>query len=67
MFTWFFQAGPVFDWDTAARSDTQAFARFHSSMLEGGIYLPPSQFESMFLSAAHSEGDIEETIEASSF
>ena len=67
MFTWFFQAGPVFDWDTAARSDTQAFARFHGSMLEQGIYLPPSQFEAMFLSAAHSEGDINETIEASSF
>jgi glutamate-1-semialdehyde 2,1-aminomutase len=36
-------------------------------MLEQGIYLPPSQFEAMFLSAAHSESDINETIEASSF
>jgi glutamate-1-semialdehyde 2,1-aminomutase len=64
MFTWFFQAGPVSDWDTAAKSDTRAFARFHRSMLENGIYLPPSQYEAMFLSAAHSEEDLERTIEA---
>ena len=66
MFTWFFQKGPVHDWDTAARSDTQAFARFHNVMLDRGIYLPPSQFEAMFLSAAHSDGDIHRTIEAAS-
>jgi glutamate-1-semialdehyde 2,1-aminomutase len=64
MFTWFFQPGPVGDWETAAKSDTQAFARFHRGMLERGIYLPPSQFEAMFVSAAHSEEDIEETIQA---
>jgi glutamate-1-semialdehyde 2,1-aminomutase len=64
MFTWFFQAGPVSDWDTAAKSDTRAFARFHRSMLENGIYLPPSQYEAMFLSAAHTEEDLERTIEA---
>jgi glutamate-1-semialdehyde 2,1-aminomutase len=62
MFTWFFQPGPVCDWGTAAKSDTQAFAKFHRGMLERGIYLPPSQFEAMFLSAAHSEDDIKETI-----
>jgi glutamate-1-semialdehyde 2,1-aminomutase len=64
MFTWFFQAGPVTDWDSAAKSDTQAFAHFHNVMLDRGIYLPPSQFEAMFLSAAHSDGDIHRTIEA---
>ena len=64
MFTWFFQKGPVHDWDTAAKSDTQAFARFHTIMLDRGVYLPPSQFEAMFLSAAHSDGDIHRTIEA---
>jgi glutamate-1-semialdehyde 2,1-aminomutase len=64
MFTWFFQAGPVSDWDTAAKSDTQAFARFHGGMLERGIYLPPSQFEAMFLSGAHSADDVERTIAA---
>src|SRR5215813_125303 len=62
MFTWFFQPRPISDWDTAAKSDTQAFAKFHRGMLEQGIYLPPSQFEAMFLSAAHSEEDVEETI-----
>jgi glutamate-1-semialdehyde 2,1-aminomutase len=67
MFTWFFQAGPVFDWDSAAKSDTQAFAGFHRTMLESGVYLPPSQFEAMFVSAAHSEGDIQTTIAAASF
>jgi glutamate-1-semialdehyde 2,1-aminomutase len=65
MFTWFFQPGPPpHDWETASKSDTQAFAKFHGAMLEQGIYLPPSQFEAIFLSAAHTEQDIEQTIEA---
>ncbi|MGC2696649.1 MAG: glutamate-1-semialdehyde 2,1-aminomutase [Candidatus Angelobacter sp.] len=64
MFTWFFQAGKVHDWDTAAKSDTQAFGRFHQAMLEACIYLPPSQYEAMFVSAAHSESDIQQTITA---
>ncbi|HKW77368.1 MAG TPA: glutamate-1-semialdehyde 2,1-aminomutase [Terriglobales bacterium] len=65
MFTWFFQPGaPPHDWDAAAKSDTQAFAKFHRAMLDQGIYLPPSQFEAMFLSAAHAEGDVQRTIEA---
>lgn len=64
MFTWFFQPGaPPHDWATAAKSDTQAFAKFHRAMLEQGIYLPPSQFEAIFLSAAHTEEDIQQTIE----
>jgi glutamate-1-semialdehyde 2,1-aminomutase len=64
MFTWFFQAGPVVDWDSAAKSDTQAFGNFHRAMLENGIYLPPSQYEAIFVSAAHSEEDIQRTIQA---
>jgi glutamate-1-semialdehyde 2,1-aminomutase len=64
MFTWFFQAGEVNDWDTAAKSDTEAFAKFHRAILEHGVYLPPSQYEAMFLSAAHTEKDIEQTIAA---
>jgi glutamate-1-semialdehyde 2,1-aminomutase len=65
MFTWFFQPEPApRDWDSAAKSDTQAFAKFHRAMLDQGIYLPPSQFEAMFLSAAHSEEDIHLTIQA---
>jgi glutamate-1-semialdehyde 2,1-aminomutase len=64
MFTWFFQSGQVHDWETAAKSDTQAFASFHRGMLERGVYLPPSQFEAIFMSAAHTESDIQKTIAA---
>jgi glutamate-1-semialdehyde 2,1-aminomutase len=64
MFTWFFNAGPVTDWNSAAKSDTQAFARFFRAMLDAGIYLPPSQFETAFLSTAHSEKDILTTVAA---
>ena len=64
MFTWFFQEGEVHDWDTAAKSDTQAFAKFYRGMLEHGTYLPPSQYEAIFLSAAHSDDDISKTIDA---
>ncbi len=64
MFTWFFTPDPVTSWDSAAKSDTKAFARFFRAMLENGIYLPPSQFEAAFLSAAHSGKDIQQTITA---
>jgi glutamate-1-semialdehyde 2,1-aminomutase len=64
MFTWFFTAGPVTDWESAAKSDTQAFARFFRAILDKGVYLPPSQFEAAFLSAAHTENDVEQTIAA---
>ncbi|HEY6971948.1 MAG TPA: glutamate-1-semialdehyde 2,1-aminomutase, partial [Candidatus Angelobacter sp.] len=64
MFTWFFQPGAVHDWDTASRSDTQAFAKFYRGILERGIYLPPSQYEAVFLGAAHSEDDVRKTVEA---
>jgi glutamate-1-semialdehyde 2,1-aminomutase len=64
MFTWFFQPGEVHDWETAAKSDTQAFAKFHHAMLDQGIYLPPSQYEAIFMSAAHTKSDIQETIAA---
>jgi glutamate-1-semialdehyde 2,1-aminomutase len=64
MFTWFFTKGPVTDWNSAAKSDTEAFGRFFRAMLEGGIYLPPSQFEAAFLGAAHSEEDVKQTIAA---
>ena len=66
MFTWFFQPGVVHDWETAAKSDTQAFGKFHRTMLERGIYLPPSQYEAMFMSAAHSDADVQQTINAAS-
>jgi glutamate-1-semialdehyde 2,1-aminomutase len=64
MFTWFFAAGPVTDWTSAATCDTEAFGRFFRAMLENGIYLPPSQFEAAFLGAAHTERDVQRTIAA---
>jgi len=64
MFTWFFTDQPVTDWTSAKRCDTGKFAAFHRRMLEQGIYLPPSQFEAAFISAAHTEEDIGRTIEA---
>lgn len=64
MFTWFFHPGPVTDWASASKSDTAAFGRFFRAMLDSGIYLPPSQYEAAFLGAAHSEEDVQETIEA---
>jgi glutamate-1-semialdehyde 2,1-aminomutase len=64
MFTFFFTAGPVTDYESARRSDTARFGRFFRAMLERGIYLPPSQFEAAFVSAAHSDEDIRLTAEA---
>jgi glutamate-1-semialdehyde 2,1-aminomutase len=64
MFTWFFTAGPITDWDSASKSDTEAFGRFFRNMLDSGVYLPPSQYEAAFLSAAHTEDDIKKTIAA---
>jgi glutamate-1-semialdehyde 2,1-aminomutase len=64
MFTWFFTDQPVTDWDSAKLADTGRFAIFHRSMLEQGIYLPPSQFEAAFVSAAHTDEDIRRTREA---
>lgn len=64
MFTWFFTLGPVTDWASASKSDTEAFGRFFRSMLDSGVYLPPSQFEAAFLSTAHTEEDIQQTIAA---
>src|SRR5215471_2967538 len=64
MFTWFFAPGPVTDWASAAKSDTEAFGRFFRAMLESGIYLPPSQFEAAFLGVAHTEHDVQQTIAA---
>lgn len=64
MFTLFFTDQPVRNYDDAKRSDTGRFARFFHGMLARGVYLPPSQFEAAFLSAAHSDEDIEKTLGA---
>jgi len=64
MFTWFFSEHAVHDWDSAAKCDTKAFGRFHHAMLDAGIYLPPSQFEAAFFSAAHTEEEVRQTVAA---
>jgi glutamate-1-semialdehyde 2,1-aminomutase len=66
MFTMFFQQGPVYDLNTARKSDTVMFARFFHGMLKNGIWLAPSQFEAGFLSFAHTKKDIDKTIDACS-
>ena len=64
MITVFFSAEPVFDAASARKSDAKRFGRFFHAMLERGVYLPPSQFEAAFVSAAHSDEDVELTIAA---
>jgi glutamate-1-semialdehyde 2,1-aminomutase len=64
MLTPFFCRGPVNDYASAKSSDTAAFARFFHGMLAEGVYLPPAQFETAFVSLAHSEADIDETVRA---
>lgn len=61
MFTFFFTTEPVFDYESAKKSDTVRFAKFFNHMLERGIYLAPSQFEAGFVGMAHLDSDIDET------
>jgi len=64
MWTFFFTRTPVVDLETAKSSDTARFARFFWKMMDRGIYLPCSQFEAAFTSAAHTEADVRATVEA---
>ena len=64
MMTLFFNPGPVTGWESVAQSDRDGFTRFFHNMLDEGVYLPPSPFEAMFVSLAHTREDIERTIEA---
>jgi glutamate-1-semialdehyde 2,1-aminomutase len=64
MWTLFFNPQPVADYDVAKKSDTARFAHFFWGMMDRGIYLPCSQFEAAFLSAAHTEQHIAQTIAA---
>lgn len=63
MFSLFFTDVPVKDYGSACTSDTKLFAKYHRGMLERGIYLGPSQYEAVFLSTAHTEADIDQTLE----
>ena len=64
MFTLFFTAEPVTDFDSAKTSDTAKFRSYFGQMLDSGVYLPPSQFEACFISAAHNKDDLDKTIAA---
>ncbi|CAO0823702.1 glutamate-1-semialdehyde 2,1-aminomutase [Desulfarculales bacterium] len=64
MFTYFFTAGPVTNYTSAAQSDTKLFARFYQAMLTRGVYLAPSQFEATMVSLAHQSEDVDQTISA---
>ncbi|HZD49206.1 MAG TPA: glutamate-1-semialdehyde 2,1-aminomutase [Silvibacterium sp.] len=64
MWTWFFTGASVMDFATASTSDTAAFGRFHRAMMEQGVWLPPSQYEAVFLGTAHTMKDVEQTVEA---
>ena len=59
----FFTREPVTDWNTASAADREVFTQYFWGMLDAGIYLAPSPFEVLFLSAAHTEADIERTLD----
>ena len=65
MFCTFFTDHPVIDYASTSVADTARFRRYFHALLDGGIYVAPSQFEAGFVSVAHSADDIERTIEAS--
>ena len=64
MLTLFFTEGPVRDYTTAKMSNTKRYAQFFIEMLEQGVYLPPSQYEAWFFSLAHTQKDLDQTLEA---
>jgi glutamate-1-semialdehyde 2,1-aminomutase len=59
----FFGVSEVTDYTSARQADTEFYAQYFRRMLELGVYLAPSQFEAMFISAAHTEADIDETLQ----
>ena len=64
MWTSFFTDEPVIDWATANKCDREMYGRFFHAMLQAGVYLAPSQFEAAFVSLAHTDEIIEQTIAA---
>jgi glutamate-1-semialdehyde 2,1-aminomutase len=64
MFATFFTDTPVTHWPSAKASNTKRFGKFFQGMLEGGVYLAPSQFEAGFMSTTHGEAEIQATIQA---
>lgn len=66
MMTLFFNSNPVTDWDCASRCNTEVYGRYFWELIGRGVYMPCSQYEALFVSAAHSEDDIDSTISAAS-
>ena len=64
MMTLFFHPEPITDWDVASHCDTKQFASYFWGLIDRGIYMPCSQYEALFVSAAHSEADIDATVDA---
>lgn len=64
MMTLFFNNQPVTDWQSASQCDTEKFAKYFWGMIDQGVYMPCSQFEALFVSNAHSDADIDKTIDA---
>ncbi len=64
MITFFFKPTPVNDWESAKTADTKTFGEFFHHLLQRGIYFPPSQFEAAFVSAVHTDEDIQVTVDA---
>jgi glutamate-1-semialdehyde 2,1-aminomutase len=64
MLTFFFNVVRPHDWTTASQSDTARYARYFWSLLDRGVYMPCSQYEALFVSAAHSDADIDQTVQA---
>jgi glutamate-1-semialdehyde 2,1-aminomutase len=64
MFQIFFTSQPVIDVASARRSDTESYQRYFQALLRGHVFVPPSQFETCFLSTAHTDNDISATLEA---
>jgi glutamate-1-semialdehyde 2,1-aminomutase len=64
MLTLFFNPEKVVDWTTASRSDTRHYPAWFWSLIEQGVYMPCSQYEALFVSAAHSQADIDATLAA---
>jgi glutamate-1-semialdehyde 2,1-aminomutase len=64
MLTFFFHPGPVKNWTDASRCDTKQFSRYFWGLIDRGVYMPCSQYEALFISAAHTTADIDHTIAA---
>ncbi len=64
MMTMFFTGGPVTDFESATRSDTDLYAKYFHGMLKRGVYVAPSQFEAAFVSSLHGDAEVEATLQA---